>query len=304
MIKAAVDIGTNSTRLYVADVDGRVKRLKKITTITRLGKMVDKDRRIGREGIEKNIELLLEYKNIAMSYGVEYIKAIATSAVRDALNRDEFISMVKDKTGIDVLVISGREEARLGFIGASSVLNAGVKVVVDIGGGSTELICGSNDNIYISNSIDVGAVRMTERFLSAGIIEHEGIEETRRFIRGELRGTIADIKKVRDFTLIGIGGTITTLAAIDQELMVYDIEKVHGYKLTKYKVDDILQRLVAADIEGRKAIPGLQKERADIIPAGTLILQLIMEELNADSIIVSEMDNLDGIMIDSMMQTP
>lgn len=297
IIKAAIDIGTNSTRLYIAKVNGEIKRIEKHAVITRLGQSVDKDKRLGTLGIEKNVSVLLEYKSIANAYGVNDIKAIATSAVRDAVNRKEFIDTVRERTGINVKVISGEEEAELGFTGAYSVLGSGYGVVCDIGGGSTELILGVDGKIHISNSIDIGSVRMTERFLSTDRISRTEMEAAYSYIKNAIGPTINAIRKIPDFNLVGIAGTITTLAAIDQGLVTYDIDKVHGYKLKKERVDYILEMLVSSGLEDRKKIPGLQMERADIIPAGALILKTVMEELSRDQIIVSEMDNLDGIMI-------
>lgn len=298
MIKAAVDIGTNSTRLYIAEVGREIKRLEKETTITRLGKMVDKDRVLSREGIERTVDVLLGYKKIAEGYGIRDIVAIATSAVRDAANREEFISTVGDRTGIEVKVISGEEEAELGFIGASSVLDEGYKVVCDIGGGSTELIYGEKRKIHMSDSIDVGAVRITERFFNTCTLEKGQIRNAYSFIRNSLQKYTAGIKaEAGDFTLIGIGGTVTTLAAMDQELAVYDIDRVHGYKLNKNSVDYLLQKLISVGLEDRRRMSGLQRERADIIPAGALILKTVMEELARDFIMVSEHDNLDGLIL-------
>lgn len=298
MIKAAVDIGTNSTRLYIAETGREIKRLEKRTVITRLGKMVDKERILTREGIERTLAVLLDYREIARSYEAEDIIAIATSAVRDAANREEFISIVKERTGIEIRVISGEEEAELGFTGASSVVNEGYKVVCDIGGGSTELIFGEKRKIYVSDSIDIGAVRITERFLNADVLGYEQIENARNFIRSSLSKTVAHIREDgKNFALIGIGGTVTTLAAMDQGLMVYDIDRVHGYILDKERVDYLFEKLISISAEDRRNIPGLQPERADIIPAGALILKTLLEEFTSNFIIVSECDNLDGLMI-------
>lgn len=298
MLKAAIDIGTNSTRLYVADVNGEIKRVEKHTTVTRLGKMVDSKRMLGEEGIERNVNVLLEYKKIAESYAISNIKAIATSAVRDASNRDEFINAVKGRTGIEVEVISGAREAELGYIGASLVIEKGHGVICDIGGGSTELICGLDGRILFSNSIDIGSVRMTERFMTPDSIEKEQIKNAHDYIKSVTHDTVERVKEVGEFTLAGIGGTVTTIAAIDQELAVYDIDKVHNYKLTRDRVNIIFDRLVRMNIEERIKIRGLQKERADVIPAGTLILKTIMEKLDSSYIIVSERDNLDGILME------
>ena len=297
MKRAAIDIGTNSTRLLIADVVEKVNRIEKHTVITRLGRGVDNERRIGREGIEKNTEVMLEYKKIAESYGISMIKAIATSAVRDAVNKEEFLRVVKIKTGIDVDIISGAYEAELGFIGASSVLNGGYGLVIDIGGGSTELILGSDGNIKMLKSVDIGAVRMTERYLGFDSISKDSIRKAEDYIRSSINGIVKGIRDVHDITLIGIGGTITSLAAVDQSLEVYNTEKVHKYKLGADRVNYIFEKLTAMSFEKRKDIKGLQSGRADIIPAGSLILKVIMQELDSDFIIVSENDNLEGLLI-------
>lgn len=297
MRKAAIDIGTNSTRLYIADVDCTIKRIEKHTTITRLGSGVDRDHMLSSEAIERNLKVLKEYRRICEAYGIKDIKAIATSAVRDALNRDEFLRRAREEASIDIEVISGREEAELGYLGASTVMSTGKGVAIDIGGGSTELILGAKGSIKKLKSIDIGAVRMTERFSNTNKITSESISNASNYIMAELSHIVQDFKNTGDLDFAGIGGTITTLAAIDQELKVYDIERVHGYKLMKSRVDIIFDRLISMSLESRKNIPGLQPLRADIIPLGTLILKLIMEILDFGCILVSESDNLDGIMM-------
>lgn len=300
MKKAAIDIGTNSARLLIADVCGnKIERIEKITTITRLGKGVDKNRRLSSEAIEKNIEVLKNYRSIAYSYGIRSIKAIATSAVRDALNRDEFINAVKERAAIDVEVISGGREAELGFRGASSVVEGKPCTVIDIGGGSTEFIYGAHGDIEISKSIDVGAVRITEKFFGEGTMDNRAISAAAGYIWSMAEEIIKNIKHKGNFETVGIGGTITSLAAIDMGLTVYDANRVHGYKLGKAEVDSIFSRLSSISLEDRKCIPGLQAERADIIPAGALILKVIMEGLGVQYIIVSEHDNLEGLYISS-----
>lgn len=297
MKKAAVDIGTNSTRLYIADTDDKIKRIEKLTEITRLGKDVDKDRRLKKSRIEKNIDVLLNYKRIAESYGIQNIIAIATSAVRDASNRDEFVKAVKDATGIEIRIISGKEEAELGFLGAASMLDNGSGTVCDIGGGSTELIFGKDGEVELSESVDIGAVRITERFLNPGRIAASEVRSAHSYIKEAISPVIEQINKNGRFQLVGIGGTATTLAAIDQKLEKYEIEKVHGYRLSIGQVDAIFNALKDMSLEQRKKVPGLQQERADIITAGALILRTIMEALKSPCIIISEFDNLDGAII-------
>lgn len=294
MKKAAVDIGTNSTRLYIADVGERIKRIEKYTEITRLGKDVDREKRLKNAGIQKNIEVLLKYKEIAASYGIKDIIAIATSAVRDASNRDEFVKLIMEKTGIEIKIISGREEAELGFLGASSMLDGGSGTVCDIGGGSTELIFGRGRSVELAESVDIGAVRITERFLNPERVSELEIESAYSYIRKVISPVAERINKNGRFGLVGIGGTATTLAAIDQELQKYEIEKVHGYELGKKNIDAIFNNLKDMSLEEKRNIPGLQRERADIITAGTLILKTVMEEMGSSCIIISEFDNLDG----------
>jgi exopolyphosphatase/guanosine-5'-triphosphate,3'-diphosphate pyrophosphatase len=294
--KAAIDIGTNSTRLLIAEINGNIKRIQKLMTITRLGKGVDRYKRLSPESIEKNISTLLKYKRIADDYGIDDIAAIATSAVRDASNRDEFVRTVKEKTGIDVEIISGEEEARLGFIGAISS-SPGPSVVVDIGGGSTEFVAGRNGDIKISRSLDIGAVRITERFLYSEDMDGSSLIRAYEYIKSVARPTVDDIRALGDFRLIGVGGTITTLAAVDLGLVTYDSDKVHGYRLKKESVCSAFKKFLSVNLNDRKRIAGLQPERADIIIAGTLILKIIMEEMDAGSIIVSEQDNLEGLLL-------
>lgn len=300
MIKAAIDIGTNSTRLYIADAGSKIKRIEKRTVITRLGKGVDSQKRLSRDAIERNVGVLLEYKKIANSYGVDEIKAIATSAVRDASNRETFIKEIKDRTGIDVKVISGNEEAELDFLGASSSAGPGRVVVCDIGGGSCELISGKDGKVEFLDSIDVGAVRMTERFLNNDVCWESQVDAASKYIKEAVFGAVRRIKSTENNILIGIGGTITTLAAIDLELREYDFDKVNGHVLSMGRVNGLFNSLKGMSLLERQNVPGLQKERADIIPAGALILKLIMESLNAGSITASESDNLDGIIIKYM----
>jgi Exopolyphosphatase len=302
MIKAAIDIGTNSTRLLVADAGKEIRRIEKTTVITRLGKNVDRDKKLGTEGMEKNIEVLRDFKRTAMSFGCQSITAIATSAVRDASNREEFVKAVRDRVGIDIMVIAGSEEAELGFLGASSVLDDNTGIVCDIGGGSTELIWGAGGRVSMKDSIDIGAVRITERFLNPGRVSGREIEAAALYIREMVLNTKAKIGDGNSNSMAGIGGTATTLAAIDQGLKVYDIDKVHGYKLQKERVDLIFNSLKNMSLEERQNVPGLQRERADIITGGALILKMVMEELSARFITVSECDNLDGAIMKYSMQ--
>jgi exopolyphosphatase/guanosine-5'-triphosphate,3'-diphosphate pyrophosphatase len=297
MMQAVIDIGTNSTRLLVADAEGGIKRVEKLTRITRLGRGVDSERRLSESAVRRNMEVLLEYRDIAQSYGITSLRAIATSAVRDASNRDEFVKAVKEETGINVDIISGREEAELGYLGASSVRPGEKVLVVDIGGGSTELVWGGCGGVEYSISMDIGAVRATERFFGPGPITADTITEGACCMEEMVREAFKGSGKGEGYALVGIGGTITTLAAIDQVMAEYDRDRVHGYVLKRDRAGSILKRLMSTDVEGRKLIPGLQSGRADIIPAGALILKTILDVSGSDCITVSESDNLEGSLI-------
>lgn len=297
MKRAAIDIGTNSIRLLIADVGEELKRIEKRTTITRLGKGVDSRGLLNCDAILNSIDVLMQYKKAAYDYGIDEINAIATSAVRDAANRQEFIDLVKEKTGISIEVISGEKEAELGFAGASLAVCGRKCTVIDIGGGSTELISGADGSISVSASINAGAVRVTEKFFHSGILDSHSILNACEFIRGLTGGIIETIRALGNREIVGIGGTATTLAAIDMKLSTYDPDKVHKYVLTKDRIDDMFYMLSGMSVEERKKIPGLQPKRADIIPAGALILKTILEDMGSDKITISESDNLEGLLL-------
>ncbi len=287
---AAVDIGTNSTRLLIADVDaGKVSPRLAALRMSRVGEGMAKGGGLSPEGVARTLRVLREYRGLLEEHGVEAWRVVATSAVREAANGDEFVARVLEETGLRVDVISGEEEAYLSYIGACSALpGAEEAVVVDIGGGSTEFTysrgeCGGDP--LVCRSIPVGAVRLKEKpLLLDGILE-------------PLRATLDELRGLRK-PLVGVGGTVTTLAAVDQMLETYDWRRVHGYRLERDAVERILFLLAAKTTEERKGVPGLQPERADIIVAGTTILWAILGYLGAPDITVSEADILYGIILE------
>ncbi|HOV80314.1 MAG TPA: Ppx/GppA family phosphatase [Bacillota bacterium] len=286
---AAVDIGTNSTRLLVAGIEGNsLKPLESRMIFTRLGAGAGGGILLP-EVMARTAEAVDDLYRAARAMGAGRVLAAATSAVRDASNRDDFLSLVRLKTGLEVRVLSGEEEAALSYRGVVSGLSVdrSATAVMDVGGGSTEFIWPAGDRLRFA-SINAGAVRSTE----AGAGERE--------IAGCLGPALEDMRKTAINTLAGAGGTVTTLAAVDQKLKVYDPGLVHGYVLTVQSVRNILLMLKALPAEERERVPGLQPERADIIVAGTTIVKVIMEKLGFDELAVSEWDILHGLVLEEV----
>lgn len=293
----AIDIGTNSMRLLVAEyIDGKLYNREKFVNTTRIGQGVDSEGYISEEAIERNIKALKEFSDIANEKGCEYIYCIGTSALRDSKNGNEFIDLAKAETNVDVDIISGEEESNLGFIGVLQGLDDTNNILVlDIGGGSTEFILGDESGIKYAKSENVGALRMTEKFLSKDPICENEFEDMSNFIEETISDTINILKEKNIRQIVGIGGTITSVSAINQELETYFMEKIHGSKVNEKELDNILQNLKKMTLNDKKNIKGLQPKRADIITAGVRILNIIMKKLEKENIIVSEYDNLEGL---------
>ena len=295
-IKGVIDIGTNSCRLFIAELENtsegkKIKReLVKDVEIVKLGEGVNKTHNLNPNAIKRTLDCLKKYKEKASSYGVENIRAFATSAVRDAENREVFLQEVS-KLGIKIECISGKTEATLNFLGNSLVFKDRI-LVVDIGGGSTEFTLGKDKTIGFIQSINIGAVRATEKFFSDNDYSEEKIEKCRSWIRKNLE--ILKTIKDRDFKLIGVAGTATTQISVRDKMEIYDSSKVHMAALTLDELKENLSLFLSKNFEERKNIIGLEEKRADVIIAGTLILLTILEELNQDKIIISESDNLSG----------
>lgn len=293
----AIDIGTNSMRLLICDyIDNKLENRVKFVNTTRIGKGVDKNGYISEEAINRNIIALKEFANICKENKCEKIYAIGTSALRDSKNKEEFINLAKLKSSIDLEIITGEEESNLGFKGVLEGLNSEDDILVlDIGGGSTEFIIGSVEGIKFAKSENVGALRMTEKFLTKDPICENEFDNMSLFIKNEIDETLKYIKGKGIKKLVGIGGTITSLSAMNQELEVYSMEKIHNSLISKDDIKLILQNLKKMTLSDKKNLKGLQAKRADIITAGVKILDIIMENLEIENIIVSEYDNLEGL---------
>ena len=295
-IKGIIDIGTNSCRLFIAELENtsegkKIKReLVKNVEIVKLGEGVNKTHNLNPNAIKRTLDCLKKYKEKASSYGVENIRAFATSAVRDAENREVFLQEVL-KLGIKIECISGKTEATLNFLGNSLVFKDRI-LVVDIGGGSTEFTLGKDKSIDFIQSINIGAVRATEKFFSDNGYSEEKLEKCKIWIRKNLE--ILKTIKDREFKLIGVAGTATTQISVRDKMEIYDSSKVHMATLTLDELKENLSLFLSKNFEERKNIVGLEEKRADVIIAGTLILLTILEELNQDKIIISESDNLSG----------
>jgi len=285
---AAVDVGTNSTRLLVAQFsrEGKVSSVITDSKITRLGQGMQSGR-LMQAAMERTVAVIIEFVQQAQQTGAQEIIIAATCAVRDAENRECFTDMVRSATDLELEILSGPMEARLSYQGVTNVLgDVGDALVIDIGGGSTEFIWRSaGETRFVSTN--VGAVRMTE----AGL----GYEQ----IKNAISDTLLLIQMDRPGEVIGVGGTVTTLAAMAQGMYRYEPEKIHGFRLTTHKVDDLYRLLNGLSIDERKQLPGLQPQRADIIPTGACILSAILHGLSRDSILVSEADILQGLILET-----
>ena len=294
-----IDIGTNSMRLLVAEYnDNKIENRKKYINTTRIGEGVDKDGYITSEALDRNLKSLKEFCDICEEEGCREIYCMGTSALRDSKNGQEFVDKAKLLTGIDVKIICGEEESNLGFKGVLEGAGGNKQeniLVIDIGGGSTEFIVGNEDGITFCKSENVGALRMTEKFITSDPISDEDFDNMTLFIEEAISSTLNILRDKPISKLVGIGGTITSLSAMNQQLEVYSMEKVHNSVVTKKDIEKILQNLKNMTLNDKKTIKGLQPKRADIITAGVKILNIVMEKLEFEKIMISEYDNLEGL---------
>ena len=286
----AIDLGTNSTRLLVADVvDGRVEEVVRRLTITRLGEGVDTTHRLDPAAIARVWDCLDDYRTELTTRGAERVLATATSAVRDSENGTEFLADLARRYGVMTRLLTGDEEAGLTFRGVSSDRTlAAETLIVDIGGGSTELLLGGPDGVAFATSLQVGCVRLTERFLRSD----PPCED-------ELAGCAAHVRDVlpplAPTAALGVAGTITTLAAIDLDLPAYDPEQIHGHRISRETVERELRRLARMPLGERRQVRGLEPARAPVIVAGIAILNEIVDAYDLSEIEASERDILHGV---------
>ena len=295
---AAIDIGTNTVLLLVAEMrDGKLVAVEEHATITRLGQGVDKTRRLAPEAVERTQACLDRYAEIVTRLGVTKTDVVGTSAMRDAGGGDAVRAYVRTRFGVDARTISGDEEARLTFAGALSGLSlpdagasgGGRVVVFDIGGGSTEVVDGDRATRAISfaHSYDVGSVRLTERHVRSDPPSDAEREAVAR-AADDAFASVPSSVRVRGAPVVGIAGTVTTLAAVSLGMETYDAARVHGHTLSVTELERVVAMLASVPLEERRAIPGLEPKRADVIVAGGFIALAFLRHVGAASFVVSD----------------
>lgn len=305
---AAVDCGTNSTRLLVAGPDGAT--LERTMVITRLGRGVDEARCLADDAMARTLDVLSGYRAVIDRHGASRARAVATSAVRDAANGGEFLDRASVVLGVRPELLSGQAEGTLSFRGATSGLDPaeGPFLVVDVGGGSTELVLGGGAApAPVAVSMDVGCVRVTERFLTSDPPAPAELRAGRDAVSALLAGAAGQLDELATRNgservaaarrLVGLAGTVSTAAVLDAGAETYSRDAVHHRVLRRDGVHAQLERLAAMDHASRLRVPGLEPERADVIVGGLLVLVTVMEHFGFDELLVSEADILDGIVI-------
>jgi exopolyphosphatase/guanosine-5'-triphosphate,3'-diphosphate pyrophosphatase len=308
MILAGIDIGTNTLRLLIAEIGPALYReIGSDRRITRLGQDLDRTGELSREARERSIKTLADFSVSIKKHAARQVDAVGTSALRKASNSREFITEVKQRTGLDIRVIPGEDEARLTLLGVSQALrntSASEKsplssaLVIDIGGGSTEVIITRPGRETIAASLPLGAVYLTERFLHHDPPSGEELERLRQSVREALEQEGDLLRPGPACVFAGTAGTITTLAAMDQKLSVYDPDRINRSMLTRSAVDGMVRLLSKNSLKERGDIPGLEHGREDIILAGAIVTREIMERFGFSEMLVSEWGLREGIMFD------
>ncbi len=297
---ASIDCGTNSIRLLVGEPtgEGQFTTIDRRMRITRLGQGVDATGRLAPEAIERTLTVLREFRGAMDEHGVEKVRITATSAARDAANRDEFFDAAEEVVGARPELLSGKEEGQLSFLGATADVDksAGPFLVVDIGGGSTEFIAGTEAAEGVI-SVDIGCVRLTEKELHHDPPQPEELSIALSMVDAYLDDVRREVPAVADAkTFIGVAGTITTVAAVEIGLVEYDPDAIHHFRLTHAAAEDVFRTLATETREARIANPGLEEARADVIVGGCCILVAIFRSFGFDECLVSESDILDGLL--------
>jgi exopolyphosphatase/guanosine-5'-triphosphate,3'-diphosphate pyrophosphatase len=293
---AAIDCGTNSIRLLISDIaDDHKSDLLREMRIVRLGEGVDHTHHLAEDAIARTLQATREYAELIAMFGVKDIRFCATSAVRDADNAAEIEDAVEGILGVRLEVLAGVDEARASFLGATRDLPADRTLVVDIGGGSTEIVVGTGDEIEWSVSLDIGSVRLTERFLVGDPASVSEVTACIDHLDSVLAPVVTDIPPARTF--VGVAGTVTTVAAHSLALPSYDSETIHLARLDLDDVRTACLSLVQMSVADRRALPFMHPGRADVIGAGALILDRLVGvlPLETSTLVVSEHDILDGI---------
>jgi exopolyphosphatase/guanosine-5'-triphosphate,3'-diphosphate pyrophosphatase len=293
---AAVDCGTNSIRLLIADyADGVLTEVDRQMKIVRLGQSVDSTGAFAPDALLRTFAACAEYAEVVRAAGVDRLRFVATSAARDVSNRDEFFAGIQERFGVQPDIISGAEEAALSFQGATGGLTdvPGPYLVADIGGGSTELVLGDASGVIAAESLDMGSVRMTERNLASDPATPDELAAATKDVDALLDSTEVPVAEAR--ALIGVAGTVTTVAAVALKLTEYDRERIHHARIPGPLLRSTTYWLMTSGRAERSAVPVIHPGRVDVISAGALILQRLYDRMAVDEVIVSEHDILDGV---------
>lgn len=298
---AAIDCGTNSIRLLICDIDGDTKiDLVRELRIVRLGQDVDRTGVLAENAIERTLEAAREYAELIAASGAETVRFCATSAVRDAANADQFADGVESVLGVRPEILTGDEEARASFDGATRELNGGRTAVVDLGGGSTEIVVGTGREVSLATSLDIGCVRVTERFLASDPPSPAEVAACTQYVDSVVAPAVEQVRDIQTF--VGVAGTVTTIAAHALGLSSYDATVLH---LARIGLDDMREAclsLASMPLADRRALPFMHPGRADVIGGGALILDRFIDllPLETDTMVISEHDILDGIAWDAV----
>ena len=299
---AGIDIGTLTCRLLIADLASGhpLTELRSDRRILRLGEGVDQTKQLSFAAMDRVIHCLQEWRNVIDGYHVEVTAVVATSAVRDAANRDEFLERAKREAGFEVEVISGEEEARRTLLGIRSGLPAGVTdmLALDIGGGSTEFILDRPGVKPIVRSINIGVVRLCERVLHHDPPTAEELQQAREWVTRETKAAVAAMGDYRQPRFVGTAGTVTSLAAMAQKLPTYEPARIHNYVLRLETIRELERALLTRTKAERAGLSGLEKNREEVIAAGAIIIRPIMETLGQQSVLVSDLGLREGVLID------
>jgi exopolyphosphatase / guanosine-5'-triphosphate,3'-diphosphate pyrophosphatase len=296
---AAIDCGTNAIRLLIAAVDSNKvsDRLREMRTV-RLGEGVDATGEFSNMALERTFAACREYAELLMQYEIKELRFVATSASRDVSNRDVFITGVKEILGVEPEVISGDQEAELSYRGALSGLDVkGPVLVADIGGGSTEFVTTLADRSLVSESVNIGCVRMTERYLQSDPPTQQEVEAATRDIRNQIELIARTVPIRTETTFIGLAGSVTTVAAMALGLHEYDADLIHGSALSMEEVDAVTNELLHMTRAQRAELGFMHPGRVDVIGGGALVLRESMRLLGFTQVVVSEKDLLDGVVI-------
>lgn len=312
MRTAAVDCGTNSIRLLIADIDdgGRLTDVVRLMRVVRLGEGVDATGKLSTEALDRTFTAVDEYAALIQEHGAERIRFVATSATRDASNREEFVAGVRNRLGVEPEVVSGSEEAGLSFAGAASVLrseSSGPVLVVDLGGGSTEFVVGVGGSVTAARSMDMGCVRFTERFLRSDPPTDAEVEQAQAEIAKMINEAHDAVDLSSVSSIIGVAGSITTVTAHALKLTEYQPDRIHGAELTVEEIDDAATSLLHLPRSRRAELPYMHPGRVDVIGAGALIWRSIVRRVaqvtdgRVRGALASEHDILDGIALSAAL---